>query len=106
MNPACLTAAELLGIPAQAGLGVAQHPAYYRLTHPDGTVFRWQDLPLIRAALHGEEVRNTEVVARDPVTPSGLRFGMRLPCATARGAFWAQWPSEGTLQKSGWPSGP
>ena len=86
MNPACLAAAEMLGIPAQAGLGVAQHPAYYRLTHPDGTVFRWQDLPLMRAALHGEEVRNTRGRGpRSPMTPSGSRFGMRLPCATAKG---------------------
>ena len=46
----------------QAGLGLENHAAHYQLYHPDGTLFDSRDLPLQRAALQDEEVRNVEIV--------------------------------------------
>ena len=55
-----------MGGQAPPWLGPEEYPGYYRAYHPDGTLFRPADLPLQRAALRGEEVRNLEIVLRAP----------------------------------------
>src|SRR5512141_2564534 len=45
-------------------LPLEAHSDYYQLYHPDGTMFEPEDLPLQRAALTGEEVRDVEIVHR------------------------------------------
>ncbi len=50
------------------GLDLEDHAVHYQLYRPDGCLFETRDLPLQRAALSGEEVRNVEVMQR---TPSG-----------------------------------
>jgi PAS domain S-box-containing protein len=53
---------RLISRQIQAGLDLNDHAAHYQLHHPDGSLFDSRDLPLQRAALHGEEVRNVEIV--------------------------------------------
>lgn len=48
------------------GLDLDEHPAFYQLYRGDGSLFPPEELPLQRAALRGEEVRNVEVVQRTP----------------------------------------
>ncbi|MHB1007107.1 MAG: PAS domain S-box protein [Chloroflexota bacterium] len=50
----------------QVGKQVAysEHSVYYQLYHPNGTLFAPEDLPLQRAALRDEEVRDVEIVHR------------------------------------------
>ena len=49
---------------ADPGLPLEKHAEYYQLYHPDGRMFGPTDLPLQRAALTGEEVRDVEIVHR------------------------------------------
>lgn len=53
---------RLISRQIQPGLGLEDHAAHYRLYHPDGSLFDSRDLPLQRAALRGEEVRNMEII--------------------------------------------
>lgn len=53
---------RLISRQIQPGLGLENHAAHYQLYHPDGTLFDSRDLPLQRAALQDEEVRNVEIV--------------------------------------------
>jgi len=57
---------RLVGLPIKADLPVSEHPQYYHIYHPDGTPFAAEDLPLQRAALRNEPVRNVEIVQRRP----------------------------------------
>ena len=50
--------ASLTGIPVEL------HASNWRTFYPDGSIYHPEDLPLSRAVLHGEEVRNTEVIIR------------------------------------------
>jgi len=52
------TADSLTDIPAEL------HPERWQTFHPDGAVFRPEDLPLSRAILEGRESKNVEVVIR------------------------------------------
>lgn len=47
-----------------AGVPLEEHAVHYQLFHPDGTPFDPAELPLQRAALRNEEVRNVELVQR------------------------------------------
>ena len=55
---------KLVGRQIKPGLAFEEHPRYYQLYRPDGTIFEPEDLPLQRAALRGEEVRNVELIQR------------------------------------------
>jgi PAS domain S-box-containing protein len=57
---------RMVNLTIQDGLDLEQHPEYYRLCRPDGTVYKAEDLPLQKAALTGQEVRGEELVQRDP----------------------------------------
>ena len=59
MNPSY---SALVGMTIQKGLSSQEHPGHYRLYHPDGTLFDSEELPLQRAALRNEVVRNIEIV--------------------------------------------
>jgi PAS domain S-box-containing protein len=61
INPAYL---RLIERPLADGLSIADHPEYYQLYRPDGTLFPAEDLPLQKAALTGEQVRNVELIQR------------------------------------------
>jgi len=103
---------RLLGLPIKAGLPVSEHPRYYRLCHPDGTLFRAEDLPLQRAALRNEQARGVKLAgitgqaqlcekwwSRSPTVARASRpascqgsssaTGWRVPAASAaRGSGW------------------
>jgi PAS domain S-box-containing protein len=53
---------RLVGITIQNGLPLEDHSTHYQLYHPDGTIFDPTELPLQRAALRDEDVRNVEIV--------------------------------------------
>lgn len=53
---------RLISRQIQPGLGLENHAAHYQLYHPDGSLFDSRDLPLQRAALQGDEVRNVEIM--------------------------------------------
>jgi len=55
---------RLIRRPVAPDLELEGHPTYYQLYRPDGTMFEPEDLPLQRAALRGEEVRDVEIVHR------------------------------------------
>jgi PAS domain S-box-containing protein len=59
MNPAY---SELIGRHIQPNLTLEEHPRYYALFRPDGTPFPVEELPLQRAVLRNEAVRNVELV--------------------------------------------
>ena len=52
---------RLVDLTIQEGLSLHEHPSHYRLYRPDGTIFEPEELPLQRAALRDEEVRNVEI---------------------------------------------
>lgn len=52
----------MVGMTIQEGLPLAEHSTHYQLSHPDGALFEFAELPLQRAALRAEAVRNVEVV--------------------------------------------
>ncbi len=62
MNPAY---ERMIGMTIKSSLPMEDHPAHFQIFHPDGRLFAPEDLPLQRAALRGEEVRNEEIVQRD-----------------------------------------
>ncbi len=55
---------EVIGRWVEPDLPLDEHSRYYQLHHPDGTMFRPEELPLQRAALRNEVVRDVEVVHR------------------------------------------
>lgn len=61
VNPAY---ARRIGHPVRPDLPLEQIPTAYQVYHPDGTLFRGDELPLQRAALTGEAVRDVEIVQR------------------------------------------
>jgi PAS domain S-box-containing protein len=63
MNP---PASRLLGRDIQPDLPLAAQAEYYGLYHPDGPLFQPEELPLQRAALRREDVREVEVVVHPP----------------------------------------
>ncbi len=56
---------RMVNLTIRDGLDLEQHPDYYRLYRPDGTIYQAEDLPLQKAALTGQEVRGEELVQRD-----------------------------------------
>lgn len=52
-------------------LPLEEHPRYYQLYRPDGSLFPPEELPLQKAALTGQEVRDVEIVQR---TADGQEF--------------------------------
>ncbi|MDA8218353.1 MAG: PAS domain S-box protein, partial [Dehalococcoidales bacterium] len=68
INPAY---SQHIGYLVDPNLPLEEHPKYYKLYRPDGTMFAPEDLPLQRAALTGEEVHDVEVVER---TADGREF--------------------------------
>ncbi len=56
--------ADFLGRAIEPGIPVGEQARVYGLYHPDGTLFDPHDLPLQRAALRGEQVRDEEVLVR------------------------------------------
>ncbi len=63
MNPAYQ---QFVGRHIDPDLSLQQHPTHYQLCHPDGTMFEPEELPLQRAVLRDEELRNVEVLQRMP----------------------------------------
>lgn len=61
MNPAY---ERLVGRPVVAGLELKNHPDYYQIYRPDGTLYPPEELPLQKAARTGQEARQVEVVHR------------------------------------------
>ncbi len=61
INPAY---SKMIGLLARPDLPLEEHPKYYHLFHSDGTMFAAEDLPLQRAALRNEVVRDVEIVHR------------------------------------------
>jgi len=61
INPAYT---KMIGRLAKPDLPLEEHPKYYQLFHVDGTMFAPEDLPLQRAALRDEVVRDVEIVHR------------------------------------------
>jgi PAS domain S-box-containing protein len=55
---------QLIDRPIFEGLSVEEHPVRYQLYRPNGALFLAEDLPLQKAALTGEEVRNVEIIQR------------------------------------------
>ncbi len=55
---------RLVGFTIEQGLSLQEHPTHYGLYHSDGSLFQAEDLPLQRAALQDEEVRNLVVLTR------------------------------------------
>jgi PAS domain S-box-containing protein len=53
---------RLISLHIQPDLDLDDHAARYQFYHPDGSLFDSHDLPLQRAALSGEAVRNVEIV--------------------------------------------
>lgn len=68
INPAYL---QLIERPMAEGISIEEHPDYYQLFGTDGTLFSPEDLPLQRAALTGQKVRNLEIIHR---SASGCEF--------------------------------
>jgi signal transduction histidine kinase/PAS domain-containing protein len=52
----------LLNRHIQSGLALERHPEFYALYRPDGTLFPPEELPLQRAALRNEAVREVELM--------------------------------------------
>lgn len=61
INPAYTRLIERFVLP---GLPLEEHPKFYQIFHPDGTVFEAEELPLQKAALLGREIRDIELVHR------------------------------------------
>ena len=61
MNAAC---SRLVGRAIGEGVPLAEHARDCELHRPDGTAFPPEEMPLQRAALRGEEVRDLEVIQR------------------------------------------
>ena len=59
MNPAY---ARLVGYGLSASVDLDDHAAHYHLFRPDGSMYDSRDLPMQKAALTGNEVREAEVV--------------------------------------------
>ncbi|MHB1415613.1 MAG: PAS domain S-box protein, partial [Chloroflexota bacterium] len=60
-----------IGYLVDPSLPLEEHPKYYKLYHPDGTMYAPDELPLQRAALTGEDMHDVEVVER---TADGREF--------------------------------
>ena len=61
---------SLVGLTIQDDLPLREHPSHYQLYQPGGAIFEPEQLPLQRAALRNEEVRNVEI---SQVTSQGDR---------------------------------
>jgi len=61
---------RLLGYPARPDLPLRDYPAFYQAYLPEGELFPWDELPLQRAALRNEALRDIEVIQ---VSPGGER---------------------------------
>ncbi|MEN6484143.1 MAG: PAS domain S-box protein [Syntrophobacteraceae bacterium] len=68
MNPAYY---RLIGRPVVEDLTLEAHAEYYQIYRADGSLFPVDELPLQKAALTGEEVRNVEVTQR---SAGGVEF--------------------------------
>ena len=55
---------KLIGRYIQPELELEQHPSHYQLYRPDGSIFKPDELPLQRASLRDEAVRNVELIQR------------------------------------------
>ncbi len=53
---------RMIGRQIMPGLPLEEHPHYYAIYHPDGTIYDPKELPLQRAALRDEEVHGVELV--------------------------------------------
>ena len=61
---------RLIGYPARPDLPLREYPAFYQAYLPDGELYPWDELPLQRAALRNEALRDVEVIH---VSPGGER---------------------------------
>lgn len=64
---------QMLDMQIKPELDVEEHAGYYRIYHPDGALFDPHDLPLQKAALTGQNVRNVELVQ---IAAAGEKFHM------------------------------
>ena len=55
---------RLVGRTIQPDLQIGEHASHYQLYRPDGSIFPPEELPLQRAALRGEAVRDIEIIQR------------------------------------------
>lgn len=55
---------RLVGRTIQPDLQIEEHASHYQLYRPDGSIFPPEELPLQRAALRGEAVRDIEIIQR------------------------------------------
>ncbi|MBX6771071.1 MAG: HAMP domain-containing protein [Chloroflexi bacterium] len=62
-NPA---AEALLGQQIQPGLPASEFPVVYRLFRPDGTPYRYEELPIVRALREGVVILGEELTVRRP----------------------------------------
>ena len=67
VNPAFY---RLIGYPARPELPLRDYPAFYQAYLPEGEMFPWDELPLQRAALRNEALRDVEVIH---ISPGGER---------------------------------
>jgi PAS domain S-box-containing protein len=72
---------QLIGRTIEAGLPLESHAAHYDLYHADGRPFESQELPLQKAALTGEAVRNVELIQR---SSSGEEVVLRVNASPLR----------------------
>ena len=80
MNPAY---EQLIKRSIAQGLTIEDHPEYYQLYRPDGTLFPAEELPLQKAARTGENVRNVELIQR---SANGREFAAIFSAAPLRNA--------------------
>jgi PAS domain S-box-containing protein len=78
MNPAY---EQLIKRSIAQGLTIEDHPEYYQLYRPDGTLFPAEELPLQKAARTGENVRNVELIQR---SANGQEFAAIFSAAPLR----------------------
>jgi PAS domain S-box-containing protein len=64
---------------------VEMHPENWQTFHPDGTTFKPEDLPLSRAILNGETVKNVDVIIRRPNEENRWVLGNAAPVRNADG---------------------
>jgi signal transduction histidine kinase len=57
---------RMIGYPARPDLPLRDYPAYYQAFRPNGDPFPWDELPLQRAALRNEALRDVEVIHVSP----------------------------------------
>ncbi|MHB0939073.1 MAG: PAS domain-containing sensor histidine kinase [Armatimonadota bacterium] len=61
---------RLIGYPARPDLPLRDYPDFYQAYLPEGELFPWDELPLQRAALRNEALRDIEVIQ---ISPGGER---------------------------------